>query len=501
MENQSQAESNNQKIKILFVASEAAPFAKAGGLGDVVFSLPLALKKMGQDVRVMIPRYGTIDPQKNNLKIEKQGLRVPTDQPGDYPYLVCNVKKYAGKKSVPTYFLENMEYYEKRANVYGYSDDHIRWVLLSRGALEFIKKSKWKPDIIVASDWQTGLISNYLKTKYKEDQFLSKIPVVFVIHNLYYQGMCDFRFSQESDRDSGIESLPDFFNPRLAKLNWMLRGIMHSDAIITVSPNYAKEILTPEYGEGLDKLLSEKRDRLFGILNAIDYEVYNPKTTTHIPFNYASEKIEMKEKNKIELQKILGLPQDPAIPLIGMVSRMTEQKGFDLLEKIIKPILKYLPVQMVCVGDGEPRYKEMLKGAIERFPQKISCRFEFDHFLPHLVFAASDIFLMPSKFEPCGLTQMQAMRYGAISIVRKTGGLVDTVIDFIPEENKGDGFLFEDYESISLFATICRACACFSFKKSWKKLVKRAMTKDFSWKHSAKEYLRVFKTVLNKKTQ
>lgn len=501
MENHKQNEQKNKKIKILFVASEAAPFAKAGGLGDVIFSLPMALRKLDQDVRVMIPRYGTIDPQKNNLKMEKQGLRVPTDQPGDYPYLVCNVKKYVGEKAVPTYFLENMEYYEKRANVYGYSDDHIRWALLSRGVIEFIKKSTWKPDIIVASDWQTGLIPNYLKTKYKEDPVLSKITTVFIIHNLYYQGMCDFRFSQESTRDSGIEALPDFFNPRLAKLNWMLRGIIYSDAIITVSPNYAKEILTPEYGEGLDKILSEKRDRIYGILNAIDCDIYNPRTTKHIPFNYGPENMETKEKNKIELQKILGLPQNPSIPLIGMVSRLTEQKGFDLLEKIIKPLLKYLPINLVCVGDGESRYKEMLREAMEKFPQKISCRFEFDHFLPHLVFAGSDIFLMPSKFEPCGLTQMQAMRYGAVPIVRKTGGLVDTVVDVAPERNEGDGFLFEDYEPLSLFVAICRAYTCFSFKKFWKKLAKRAMIKDFSWKHSAKEYLNVFRMILDKRKE
>ncbi len=489
--------SGEEKRKILFVASEAAPFAKAGGLGDVVFSLPLALKKLGQEVKIMIPRYATINPQK--LKMEKAELRVPTDQPGPNPSLICNVKKSNKKEFVPAFFLENMEYYEKRANVYGYADDHIRWALLCRGVLEFIKKSKWKPNIIVASDWQTGLLPNYLKTVYKKDALIANIPVVYVIHNLYYQGMCDFRFSQESDRDSGQEPIPDFFNPRLGKLNWMLRGIMYSDAIITVSPNYAKEILTPEYGEGLDKLLSEKRDRLYGILNAIDYDVYSPQKTAHIPFNYGSGNLSAKEKNKIELQKIFGLPQNPKILLIGMVSRLTEQKGFDLLEKILKPILKYLPIQLICVGDGEPRYKEMLKNAAAKFPEKISCRFEFEHFLPHLVFAGSDIFLMPSKFEPCGLTQMQAMRYGAVSIVRKTGGLVDTVIDFIPEENKGDGFLFEDYEPLSLFATICRACTCFSFKKGWEKLAKRAMIKDFSWKHSAREYLNVFRSILNKK--
>lgn len=490
--------SNDRGLKILFVASEAVPFAKAGGLGDIIFSLPLALRKLGVDARIMIPRYGTIDPKKYNLKMEKEGLKVPTDQAGPYPFLICNVKKYKDKKSVPTYFLENMEYYEKRANVYGYSDDHIRWILLCRSTLEFIRQSKWKPDIIVTSDWQTGLVSNYLKTVYKNDPVLLNIPVIYVIHNLYYQGMCDFSFVQESDRDSGREPIPDFFNPRLGQLNWMLRGIMYSDAIITVSPNYAKEILAPEYGEGLDKLLSEKRQNLYGILNAIDYDIYNPQTTPHIPFNYTYKNLENKQKNKSELQKRFGLPQDEKIFLIGIVSRLTEQKGFDLIEEIIEPVLKYLPVQLVCLGDGESRYKDMIQNAAKKFRQKIGYLFEFEHYLPHLVFAGSDAFLMPSKFEPCGLTQMQAARYGSIPIARKTGGLADTISDFSPEKNTGDGFLFEEYNSHSLFAAITRAATCFDFKEEWKKMIKRAMKKDFSWKSSAQQYLKLFKTVLKK---
>ena len=212
--------SSQKKLKILFVASEAAPFAKAGGLGDIMFSLPLTLRKLGQDARVMIPRYGGIDSKKYKLKTIIKGLKVPTDQPSSTPqYLICNVKQYNSENVTPTYFLENREYYEKRANVYGYSDDHIRWILLCRGVIEFIKQYNWKPDIIVASDWQTSLIPNYLKTTYKDDQTLSKIRVILAIHNLKYQGMRDFKFSQETQRDSGTESIPDFFNPRLGELN------------------------------------------------------------------------------------------------------------------------------------------------------------------------------------------------------------------------------------------------------------------------------------------
>jgi starch synthase len=493
-------EINTQKrLKILFIAAESAPFAQAGGLGGVMHSLPLALRKLGQDSRIFIPRYGTINTKKYKLEMELEGLKVPTDQKGPYPFLICNVKKYLGGESAPVYFLENMEYYEKRANVYGYADDHVRWALLCRGAIEFIKKSKWVPDIIVASDWQTGLVPNYLKTVYRKEPILSKIKIVFSIHNLSYQGMCDFRFVKESEKDNGREPIPDFFNPRLAKLNWMLRGIMYADIITTVSPTYSKEILTPEYGEGLDKLLSEKREKIYGILNGIDYNIYNPQTNPNIPHHFSSKTIEKKSENKIELQKKFGLEENPNLFLIGMPARLTEQKGFDLIERIVEKLLKNLPLQFIFIGDGEPRYKEMLKKAAEKFPKKIGYLFEFESSLPHLLYAGSDSTLIPSKFEPCGIVQMEAMRYGSIPIARKTGGLADTIKNFKPEKDEGDGFLFNEYDPYALFATICKAQAIFQLKEEWEKLVKRAMEKDFSWEKSAKEYISLFSKTLGKK--
>lgn len=499
-----------KRLKILFVASEAAPFAKAGGLGDIMYSLPLALKNLGHDARIMIPRYGTIDTKKYSLKMEIKGLRVPTDQPKPYPYLICNVKKYLGRMAVPAYFLENREYYEKRANVYGYSDDHVRWILLCRGTIEFLRQSSWVPDIIVASDWHTGLIANYLKTVYstendisdkarnKKDSVISKIPVVFAIHNLSNQGMCDFRFIQESDRDSGREPIPIFFDPRLAKLNWMLRGIMHSDSIVTVSPTYAKEILTPEYGEGLEKMLSEKQHKTYGILNGINYKKYNPEISPHVPVPYNIRTARRKKKNKTHLQKRLGLPKNPKVFVMGMVSRFTDQKGFDLLGEIISPLFKNLSLQLVILGDGDSRYKEMIQKGKEEFPEKIGYFFGFDLSLPHLVFAGADAILIPSKFEPCGIVQMQAMRYGCIPIARKTGGLADTIEDFDPQKEEGDGFVFEEYDPWALFTTIVRAKTSFGFKNAWKKLIKKAMTKNFSWENSAKRYLKVFYRLLEK---
>ncbi len=488
-----------KRLKILFVAAESAPFAQAGGLGGVMLALPLALRKLGQDSRLMIPRYGTIDIKKYKLETELESLKVPTNQPAPIPYLICNVKKYLGGETAPAYFLENMEYYEKRANVYGYADDQIRWALFCRGVIEFIRKSSWVPDVLLVSDWQTGLIPNYLKTVYRKDPILSKIITVFAIHNLSFQGMCDFRFVKESERDSGREPIPDFFNPRLTKLNWMLRGIMHSDLITTVSPTHAKEILTPEYSEGLDKLLSEKREKIYGILNGIDYNLYNPQTNLQVPYHYSPKTLKRKIQNKIVLQKRFGLPENPDVFLIGMVSRLTEQKGFDLIERIIEKLLKNLNLQLIFIGDGEPRYKEMLKKTAEKFPKKIGYLFEFEPFLPHLIYAGSDAALIPSKFEPCGITQIEAMRYGSIPIARKTGGLVDTILNFCPERDEGDGFLFKEYDPYALLAIICRAQTIFSLKEEWKKIVKRAMAKDFSWEKSAKEYIRVFHIAFKEK--
>ncbi|MBC7074231.1 glycogen synthase [Candidatus Parcubacteria bacterium] len=278
----------------------------------------------------------------------------------------------------------------------------------------------------------------------------------------------------------------------------MLRGIMYSDIIVTVSPTYAKEILTPEYGEGLDKILNEKREKIYGILNGIDYSLYNPKTNPHIPVHYSANTIEKKVENKIFLQKRFGLEENQKYFLIGMPARLTEQKGFDLLERIIEKVLKNLPLQFIFLGDGEPRYKEMLKKAGEKFPKKIGYLFEFDRTLPHLLYAGSDSTLIPSKFEPCGIVQMEAMRYGSVPIARKTGGLADTIKNFNPEKDEGDGFLFKDYDAYALFSTICKAQTVFTIKEEWKKIVKRAMEKDFSWENSAKEYLRIFEITLKK---
>ena len=496
---------SKKKEKVLFIATEASPFVKAGGLGEVVFALPRALKSLGYDVRIIIPLYAGIDKEKFQMTMEHQELEVPTDvetnTQNEPSYLICNVKKYSPKNindrmPVTTYFLENREYYEKRSNVYGYSDDVVRWSLLCRGTLEFLRFSDWLPDVIISNDWQTGFLPNYLKTVYKNDSRLSKIATIFVIHNLHYQAMFDHRFVTDMDYDAGQSTIPSFFDPRIYKINGMRRGIMYSDEICTVSPTYSREIMSKDYGELLDDLLKERKAYLNGILNGIDYNVFNPETDINLIENYNFKTLEKRVKNKIELQKRFNLPQDKNIPLFCIVSRFVEQKGFDLFFNFLEQVIKELKIQLIVLGSGDAKYMGYFKNLAEVLPKQVSAHLNFDPILPRLIYGGSDIILIPSKFEPCGLIQIEAMRYGIIPIVRSTGGLADSVIDFNPETNEGTGFVFEHYDSLSLVLTMARANENYKNKILWEKIQKQAMVQDFSWLKSAKEYSKIIKKAI-----
>jgi starch synthase len=499
------------RAKVLFVASEAAPFIKAGGLGQVMFALPRALQRIGYDVRVMMPRYAGIDLEKFSLGIEHEGLEVPSgiegdknggngDNEGSKP-LICNIKRYSPKNGeshapVTTYFLENLEYYEKRSNIYGYNDDAVRWALLCRGTLEFLKISKWLPDIVITSDWQTGFLCNYLKTIYKDDPILSRVATVFMIHNLAFQGLFDPKFVSEMDFDDGHSPVPAFHDPRLLKINGMRRGIMYADVISTVSQTYAKEIMTQQYGETLDGLLRERRSRVYGILNGIDYENFNPETDEYLVENYDENNLRARRANKKELQARFGLEDNPDAFLISIASRFTGQKGFDLLFSISDILLKELNIQFAILGSGEGHYMGFFQELEKRFPGRVGTHLAFDNVLPHVVHGGADAILIPSLFEPCGLLQHEAMRYGSIPIARKTGGLADTVEDYNSTTQTGTGFVFKEYDPYSLMVAITRAHENFRNKNIWQKLQKSAMTKDFSWNNSAKEYAHLFTVAL-----
>lgn len=488
---------NNNKLKILFAASEAAPFAKIGGLGEVMRSLPRALRDLGYDARVMFPKYAGIDTK--NLNLQPEILSIPLFSSAADPHglLVSNVLKLIEPDGrITAYLLENAEYYEKRANIYGYNDDTARWVLLSKGVLEFIKQSEWQPDVIVANDWMTGFIPNLLETEYKNDPVLSKIATVFVIHNLKHQGMFDQRFISEIDYDSGQGPIPDFFDHNLWKLSGMRRGILYADIISTVSPTYAREILAPEFGEKLEEILLSRRARLFGVLNGIDYGEFNPETDPQVAFHYHAKQLEERINNKAILQKRAGLPEDSHKFVVGFVGRLDEQKGIGLLMPVIDSLLENLGFQLVLVGTGEDNFRVFFQELQARHPQQVSVNLSFDVNLPKMIFSGADIVLIPSKFEPCGLVQMEAMRYGAIPLVRRVGGLADSVTNYAPEENKGTGFVFDKYDQNAFLITLVQAFETFRFKKEWQKLIKRVMTQDFSWRQSAKEYAKLFQKAL-----
>ncbi len=487
----------NRKLNILFVASEAGPFMKVGGLGEVMYALPKELKALGCDARVMVPRYITMDTARFPLTLEAEGIVPLPNEADPYGLFVSNVLRHENEKGETiAYFLENMEYYEKRANVYGYMDDAVRWALLSKGTLEFLRQSSWRPDVIVACEWQAGLIPNLIATEYKNDPVFAGITTVFSIHNLAHQGMFDPHFVSEMDYDSGESPVPLLADPRLQKLNFMRRGIRYADAINTVSPTYAQEITTSEYGELLDDLLSERRSRLFGILNGIDYDSYNPATDSFLEFPYSLKTLGERRKNKAALQRKFNLPERPDTFLLGIVSRLNWQKGFHLLMNTAHALFTNLDVQLIVVGTGESEFMGFFQELPEHYPGKVAVHLAYDEALPRMVYGGADVILIPSKYEPSGLTQMEVMRYGGVPLVRKTGGLADSVENYNPRAQTGTGFVFEPFDNYAFFGAVVRAFETYQYPKCWEGIQKRVMKADFSWTKSAREYITLFKKAI-----
>ncbi|MEK7569387.1 MAG: glycogen synthase [Patescibacteria group bacterium] len=490
--------SRKHNLKILFVGSEAVPFAKVGGLGEVLYALPQALSELGHDVRIMIPKYAAVSAEEFPMEMELEGLHVPNGEGED---LICNVKVFKDGSGPVNYFLENQEYFEKRGSVYGYDDDPARWALLSRGTLEFLRNSpKWRPDIIVGNDWQTGLIPNYLKTDYAKDPALSRIGSVFVIHNLSFQGNFDHRHVSELDYDDGQSAIPAITDPRMLKANFMRRGIRFADVISTVSPTYAREITTPEYGEGLGDLLAERRSRLFGILNGINYELYDPEENPYVEYKYNADELDAKIRNKKILQEKFNLPESKNAFVVAIVSRMSEQKGLDLLLDTLEPLLLNFDFQLVALGTGDSKYISFFNELNKKF-KTVATHLSFDNILPHTIYAGADAILIPSRFEPCGLTQMEAMRYGVVPIVRKIGGLADSVHDHAGEADPGTGFVFENFDQFAFLGTFMRAYETYKYPKIWRGIARRAMEVNFSWEKSAREYEKLFHRALNQFSQ
>ncbi|MBR5155882.1 MAG: glycogen synthase GlgA, partial [Clostridia bacterium] len=462
------------------LSSEVAPYAKSGGLGDVLGALPQALKKLGHDVRVVLPKYGLIDEKYVSEMKFLFYMYIPLGWRNKY----CGVFSLE-RKGVTYYFIDN-EYYFGDSVLYRW-DDLERFAFFDKACLEILTRIDFKPDVIHCNDWQTGMVPVVLKAYYDRGEFYQGIKTVFTIHNLKYQGIYSI------DTVADFFSLePSFFTDDKLEFhgcaNLLKAGIVYSDVVTTVSPTYAEEIKTPLGGERLDGLLRARDNSLVGILNGIDYEEYNPKTDPYIAMNYSLRNVvEGKKQCKMALQTELGLPVDGDKPMIGLVSRLVDQKGLDIVAAAMEELMGF-DIQLVILGTGEEKYENMFRHYAWCNSGKVSANITFSNELAHKIYAASDFFLMPSLFEPCGLGQIIAMAYGTIPIVRETGGLKDTVRPYNEYTGEGNGFSFYPADAHDLLFTLRRALHFYSDKTVWTKLVKNALKEDFSWKESAKKY-------------
>jgi starch synthase len=494
-------------MKILFLTAEAAPFVSVGGLSQVCYFLPRALVKDGNNVAVFMPKFGTMDKTSPNkkgwqLKEEIMGLRVPTgedlDKNSDF---ICNVKSYQKTaNTIKTFFLENREYYELRANVYGYKDDHIRFMLLCKGCLEWLliqkqTKGAWFPDFIHVNDWHTGYFVELARRYPRYLEALEKVTIGMTVHNFMHQGNYDFRYCAPKDRDDGSSMLKGLMDETMIKQNALLRGIKYADAITTVSPTHAREVLLPEYGEGLELVLQENRDKLSGILNGLDMKEFNPTDDPLVlaHFNDKSFK-DARLKNKVLLQQEFGLPIDPEAFLVAYSGRLANQKGVNLLTEAMSHLLpEYPKLQLIVLGGGEDNHRNALKDLMKMYPKQVGLHLLSNFKLPRKIFSGADSILLPSLFEPGGIVALEAMRYGSVPIVRRTGGLSDIIVEFDPKTEEGNGFSFTTKDAWALYGAVVVGMTTFNNKKLWYKLVKNCLNQDFSWDQVAKKYCEWYK--------
>lgn len=456
-------------MKVVLAASEVVPFAKTGGLADVGGALPLALEEEGEEVVVVMPGYSAVQ----NAKVKTQKLKE------DFSCAIIG-------KSIKVYFIENDKYFH-RDGLYGdktgdYPDNLERFSYYCRRTLELLKELNFQPDIIHAHDWQAGLLPIYLKTLYANDPFYASTKTMFTIHNIGYQGL----FPKEEFPKLGLDW--KFFNLEMLefydKVNILKGAIVFSDFITTVSPTYSREIQSKEFGFGLEGILTRRKESIFGILNGLDYSIWNPETDKFIARNFSEERLSDKYKNKADLQRVCKFPAKKEIPLLGVVSRLAEQKGFDILAQSIEKMVR-LNLQLVILGTGDLKYHLLLEDVAKRYPKVVSVHLKFDDALAHKIYAGSDIFLMPSRYEPCGLGQMISLRYATIPLVFKTGGLADSV-------TSDNGFVFDNYSPEVLIKTVKKALSAYVTKSKWLRLMQAALKCNFSWKTSAREYIRLY---------
>ena len=482
-------------MKILFVASEGLPFSKTGGLADVVEALPKSLVALGHEVTVLLPRYRNT----RAVSVAVPSLTVPLGDGLRFPGIVEGGTLHG----VYYYFVDDPEFFD-REQLYGiagkdYPDNAERFAELSAAAIEFCKRV-WMPDVIHCHDWQAGLVPVFLRTRYAKDSAMQEVPVVFTIHNMGYHGA----FPPDAMKRIG---LPDSLfgidgMEYYGRVNLLKGALIFSDYLTTVSPKYAEEIQTAQYGHGLEGVVQNRADRLVGILNGVDYAVWSPERDKVIASRYSPKDLSGKLACKKNLLEVFGLPPEAEnVPLIGIVSRFVGQKGFDLIEQIATELLSQ-ELAMVALGAGEPRYEKLLREFARTYPAKFSVKVAYDNILAHKIEAGSDIFLMPSRYEPCGLNQIYSLKYGTVPVVRATGGLDDTIEAFDPVTGRGTGFKFHAYDGVALLAAIQEALAVYTKEPAvWRRIQLNGMGKDFSWQVSALEYAKLYEAAWKSRNQ
>lgn len=484
-------------MRILMVSSEIFPLAKTGGLADVVGALSQTLFRIGAEVSLVMPAYQPI--LEGKLQLEETGIKVEVNlaQRASRGRIL---RSWLAKK-LPLYLISADSYF-LREGLYGtargdYPDNAERFTFFSKATLELARKTApW--DVIHCHDWQTALIPVFKKLHSDLWPEIHSSRTLLTIHNLAFQGNFPASIWELLNLDK------EYFTPQYLEfyggVNFLKGGILFADALTTVSKKYADEIKTPEYGCGLEGVIGDREKDLYGILNGVDYEEWNPKTDPHLIKNYRLEDLRGKRSCKKELQEICGLPSNASVPLIGIVSRLTDQKGLDIVADAIEDLM-HLDLQLVFLGSGEQQYQQILTGLCARHPEKVGVRIGFDNALAHKIEAGADMFLMPSKYEPCGLNQIYSLKYGTIPIVRATGGLDDTIEDYNPLTGTGNGFKFSAYSGSTLLEAVKRGTAVYFHKKAWRRLMANAMSYDFSWEKSAAEYLTLYRKLAGTSAQ
>jgi starch synthase len=481
-------------MKVLIASPEVYPFVKTGGLADVTGALPKALKKLGIDVRVILPKHKGIEERGFPMRYKNYKIACQVSQSTIDAEIVES--EYDG---IITYLVENDEYYY-RDYLYStpdgdYLDNAERFIFFAKSILEAIKVTGFIPDVLHCNDWETALSPVFLKSLSKDDPLLRQISTLLTIHNLGYQGI--FWHYDMHLLNIGWE----YFTPEALEffghINFLKGGIVFSDILSTVSKQYSKEIQTTEFGCGLEGILTTRRNDLYGIVNGIDYEEWNPEKDQHIPAQYNEKNLANKRICKAALQEEYGLPVMENMPLIGTISRLADQKGFDLIASSLGDMLSK-GVQYIILGTGERKYHDLFTELSKQFPKSFGVKIAYDNRLAHLIEAGSDMFLMPSQYEPCGLNQLYSLKYGTVPIVRGVGGLEDTIIDYTKSPDIGTGFKFYEYSEKALLDAIERAIGVYKNQSSWQSLIKKCMSEDFSWEKSAKEYVEVYKKAIAK---